>query len=569
MLQYTIRSSNPLTHYLQIEALFNIPDHKGPLDLVIPFWRPGRYEGAAYAKNIRDFSIEDENGNVLPLIKTTTNSWRISSVQKSIVIKYSYFAFQADAGASYVDDDFWLLNPVNFLVYPEKNEQLPCKMHVHFPAGWEVATTLENSGSMFTASNYYDLTDRPLLASHKITTLKYEVDKKPFKICYYGNSPIDFEELLPAFRAFSQSQAEMFGSCPFSQYYFLIVIFPFRFYHGVEHADNTVLVLGIDEGTDSQKFIDDLFGVASHELFHAWNIKKIRPRELLTYNLKSPVIFNSGVIAEGFTTYYGDLFLARSGVWTIDRYLEELNAFLKRHFRNQGRYYASLSTSSENLWLDGYKNGAPYHKVSIYIKGAIVSLMLDLKIRKHSDHKHSLDDVLTWMDGEKSVSGYTLEEIREKAEQLSGTPLVDFFDKYIYGFVNVEEELKNISSEFGLELLKIEPENGLERHFGLLTSFKEDYLIVEMLDRGSPAESVLSLNDQILLINNKKPIEFTNDKIEAAKEVELTVKRLGRLITVNMKKTGDAFLVYHQLVKKPTLSSLQETALNRWIFDKK
>jgi predicted metalloprotease with PDZ domain len=565
MLQYKISSYNPVTHYLQIEFKFRLKG-QGALDLVLPAWRPGRYEGANYVKNIRNLKIEDPSGESIPYQKTSVNTWRLHPKDKPIKVTYSYFAFQPDAGASYIDDELWIINFLSCLIYPDGLELDPCLLEVELPENWQSATTLDVSGNNYYAENYYELTDRPLLAAKKLTHLNYNVQDTPFHLYIYGQAPVDFHDITPSFEAFSKAQLETFKSYPFGQYYFLIVILPFRFYHGVEHADNTVLVLGIDEGGNPQKFVDDLLGVSSHELFHTWNIKKIRPRELLSYNFRDFTLFNTGMIAEGFTTYYGDLFLVRSKVWDINRYLQELNLFLKRHYRNPGRHYASLTASSENLWIDGYKPGAPFHKVSIYVKGAIVAFMLDLKIRLHSNHRNSLDDIMRWMNEEVSNNGYTLDDLQRKAEELTNVDFHEFFQNYAYGTISISEELEYLCTHFGLELTEQRAEDPLERYYGIATSLKNDHLLVEMIDLNSPAEDQLSLGDQIMFINDEKPVEALNEKIEASENLQLKLKRLGRVLQVNVIRTEKDFFSFYQLKRHENSSQEQVRNLEKWLL---
>lgn len=565
MLQYKVSSYNPVSHYLQIQCKFRLKEQES-IDLVLPSWRPGRYEGANYIKNIRDFEIVDSSGKSIPYQKTSVNTWQVSSSAQSITVTYSYFAFQPDAGASYIDDEFWIINFLNCLIYPDGSELDPCTLIVELPDNWESATTLTDSDHNYYAENYYELTDRPLLAAKRLTHLHYNVLDRPFHLYIYGEAPVDMPNLIPSFEAFSKAQLETFKSCPFNQYYFLIVILPFRFYHGVEHADNTVLVLGVDKGANPQVFVDDLLGVSSHELFHTWNIKKIRPKELLPYNFRDFTLFNTGMIAEGFTTYYGDLFLVRSKVWNIERYLQELNRFLKRHYRNPGRHYASLAASSENLWIDGYKPGAPFHKVSIYVKGAIVALMLDMTIRLKSNHHYSLDDLMRWMDEKAFEKGYTLNDLRQKAEELANEDLREFFQSYAYGTTSVTEELKGLTINFGLALTEEKSEDPLERHYGLATSLKDDNLLIDMIEKNSPAEDQLSIGDQILFINDQKPVDITNDNIEASKSIQLKITRLGRVLKVEIERTEREFFSFYQLKRQENSSLQQKVNLEKWLL---
>lgn len=165
--------------------------------------------------------------------------------------------------------------------------------------------------------------------------------------------------------------------------------------------------------------------------------------------------FPTGFVAEGVTTYYGDLFLKKAGVFTTEEYLEELNRILKRHFENNGQATQSLVESSFDLWLDGYVAGVPNRKVSIYQKGALVALILDLEIRQRTYHARSLDDVMRWMweyFGKPAI-GYTLDDYRAAVEEVTGRSQQSYFDECITGNLPLEERLNRALTFVGLELV--------------------------------------------------------------------------------------------------------------------
>ena len=135
----------------------------------------------------------------------------------------------------------------------------------------------------------------------------------------------------------------MFGGFPVADYHFLNQILPYKHYHGVEHTNSTVITLGPAELLMTEGLYKELLGVSSHELFHTWNIKSIRPAELLPYDYTQEKYFRTCYIAEGITTYYGEYLLARSGVRTAEQYFQELNTVLRKHYDDDGRYNLSLS----------------------------------------------------------------------------------------------------------------------------------------------------------------------------------------------------------------------------------
>jgi predicted metalloprotease with PDZ domain len=186
----------------------------------------------------------------------------------------------------------------------------------------------------------------------------------------------------------------------------------------VEHTNSTVIALGPSYGVMNNKGYEDLLGVSSHELFHAWNIKTIRPVEMMPYDYSRENYSRLGYVAEGVTTYYGDVMLLRSGVFTEEQYLKTFNELLEKHFNNFGRLNLSVADSSFDTWLDGYKQGVPGRKASIYTEGALCAFMLDIIIRKNSNNKRSLDDLMRLLYEEfgKKQRGYSEGEYKSAAE---------------------------------------------------------------------------------------------------------------------------------------------------------
>jgi predicted metalloprotease with PDZ domain len=196
----------------------------------------------------------------------------------------------------------------------------------------------------------------------------------------------------------------------------------------------------------------DLLGVSSHELFHAWNICKIRPVEMMPYDFTKENYFPTGFVAEGVTTYYGDLFLMQAGVFTREQYLQELETVLKRHFEQDGKAFQSLVESSFDLWLDGYSQAIPHRRVSIYQKGAVVALILDMTIRLKFNHQKSLETVMKtmWERFGKEEVGYSIEDYQRVCEEVYGASLKGYFKGCIYGNMPLETMVNELLQAFGL-----------------------------------------------------------------------------------------------------------------------
>ncbi|MEM8895029.1 MAG: M61 family peptidase, partial [Bacteroidota bacterium] len=381
-MKYKLSCQNPLSKRLKV--CLSLEKQADTLILNLPKWRPGRYEYGNFAGHI--YSVKARiQGKDITLAKSSTHQWRLEDDwQGPLEIEYEAYANRLDAGGTYVDEDFWLVNPINCILCPEGAEDETFAVELDIPNDFKTSTSLNKKEEHWIAKSFDQLVDSPILVSRRLNRITFEVDKKPFVLAIHGEHEQDEKQLVEDFRKYTRAQSDVLPWEGQEVYEYQLLFFPFRIYHGVEHMNGTTIVLGPANGKD---FYENLLGVSSHELFHYWNIKRIRPKELSPYRFQEKNYIKTGYVAEGFTTYYGDLFLVRGGVFDEQWYLNELNRLLKRHFENYGRHAHSLVSSSQDLWVDGYRNEAPHRKVSIYVKGALVALMLDLNIRKERHRK--------------------------------------------------------------------------------------------------------------------------------------------------------------------------------------
>ena len=459
-MHYLLSSASPASHYITVECRFTTTVTSQTIELQLPAWRPGRYELQHFAKNIQRFEVVDGQGNPLLFRKLTKDRWLVeTSGATEVVARYAYYSNVLNAGSSFVGDDPMLLGPVlyvnfvNLCLYAEGQMEEECTVELAIPDGWTVACGLAKTGpNSLRASDFYELIDCPLIASPNLQRIPYEVQGVAFTVWALGNLKPDQARIIQDFSRFSAAQLALYGEFPERDYHFLTLFLPTAYYHGVEHRNSTMLVLGPND--EGEGLYWDWLGVSSHELFHAWNVIRIRPTELLPYDLTRENYFTTCFVAEGVTTYYGDLMLRRSGVFDDAAYLKELHVLLKRHFEVSGRAVQSLLESSWDLWLDGYERGVPDRKVSVYYKGAIAALILDLHLRRKTGHVRSLDDVmrLMWQRFGKPFTGYALADYRAVTEEVAGESLDWYYATCIAGNAPLESLLNEYLAFVGLAM---------------------------------------------------------------------------------------------------------------------
>lgn len=559
MIRYHISYLIPETQFIQIEAQF---PSKGlnEIDIKIPAWRPGRYQVQNFAKRIKGFKVLNEKGDLLRFKKTSKSSWQVESNNvDQITVCYEYHAAIMDAGNSWLDDEQLYLNFINCIVYTDQMINEPFEVRFDLPDDYQIACGLDQPEKHTLVSpSFYQLVDSPMFASASLRHIQFKNSGIDFHIWIQGDLDISDGQLIDDFGRYTSKQIEVMEGFPCQEYHYLFQVLPYKHYHGVEHWNSTVITLGPHERLESREGYLDLLGVSSHELFHTWNVIRLRPKEMTPYRFEGENYHTTGFITEGITTYYGDLFLARSGTISFNEYMDELNKLLKRHYENEGRKNYSLAESSYDLWLDGYEKGIPGRKVSIYNEGALAALILDLSIRLKWKNKKSLDDIirLMWNRHGKDLSGYTNEDYQKAAEEVYEGSLDNYFEQIICGTHSYEEYLENLFNEFGLTFFNCPPTNKEE----LLYGFKlQDNKVLDIATDG-PAEGKLMLGDII----EKESLEKVKENIPSESVLTLDIMRHGRKLVFKLKSSPlEHFSIYQ--VKHRESNSLQKGWLEKCI----
>lgn len=567
-MNYQISFTDRHKHIVEITMLLEKID-KPKVILQLPAWRPGRYELANFGKNLFQVSCQNLKGTKLSCQKISKETWEVNSEgETSLVIKYKYYCAQMDAGGSWVDRDLIYLNFINCLLYDTSRLEEKCKVEIEIPSEYKVACGLPVVLGNLYARSFYELIDSPLIASENLKYDNYSIADSNFHIWFHGDLNPDFGKIKDDFYAFTLEQVNSMGGFPEKNYHFLFHILPYRFHHGVEHSKSTVITLGPSEKFNEPAYYHNFLSVSSHELFHAWNICKIRPAEMLPYNLTKENYFRTGFVAEGFTTYYGDLFLVRSCVFHQDEFFEEINQTFKRHFENWGRINYSLADSSFDLWTDGYAAGTPNRKVSIYVKGCVIALMLDLTIITVTNGEKSLDDVLRelWNNFGKPGKGYTEEDIESICTEVGNTSFKEFFNKYIYGTESEVSALSKCLEAVGCELYIQKSEIKAESVYGFRTRDENGKTVVDLIEPESPADYALSKDDLIISVNGIKVANNFNQLLRDFEDsIRLEIKGLFGKSLVELHANGKNYLNQYKIRKINQATENQKALFKKWI----
>ncbi|MDO4696194.1 MAG: M61 family peptidase [Neisseria sp.] len=459
MLHYSL-TLLPEKHLWQIRFTFDNP-HARIQTFSLPNWVPGSYMIRDFSRHIVNISAEC-NGRAEPLLQTAKNRWQTAAAAGTWTVSYTVYAFDLSVRASYLDTQRGFFDGSCLFLKLEGSEHLPHRLTIeNLPQTWQCATTLPRCGqnTEFQTASYAELTDHPVELG-RIETLHFTARGIPHRIALSGNyADFDRERLVSDAQRICETALTMFPEpAPFEEYLFLLYLGD-NIYGGLEHISSTALhadrnclpqsgMGGADEA------YTQLLGLISHEYFHAWNVKSIKPAVFQPYRSDNESYTEQLWAFEGITSYYDDLILVRSGVITPEAYLNLLARNITRVQQGKGRLQQTLAESSFAAWHKYYKQdeNSPNAIVSYYQKGALAALCLDLLIRKRSGGTHSLDGVMRQLYRDWLDTGLGIEEKQwqVRCREITGLDLSDFFQTALYSTEDLP--LADCLAEFGIEL---------------------------------------------------------------------------------------------------------------------
>ena len=563
-LHYSVKLLNPHAHTFQVTLTIKNPNIDGQL-LSLPAWIPGSYMIRDFAKNITTIKAYSNNKSI-QLTKIDKSTWQAASTKAELTLEYEVYAWDLSVRSAHFDMSHAFFNGTSLFLMPHGFENEASTVNIKKPTGtkyssWKITTSLNckkidslGFGS-YQADNYDDLIDHPVeIGTH--TEFDFSVENTTHKMAFTGIHRADEKRLKQDLTKICQAHCTMFGELPELREYVFLTMVTGDGYGGLEHRSSTSLMCSRDdlpletEPKEPNEKYRNFLGLCSHEYFHTWNIKRIKPDGFMPYNLTSETYTRQLWAFEGITSYYDELALVRSGVISLDSYLELIGQTITRVLRGKGRFNQSIAESSFDAWTKFYKQdeSAPNNIVSYYAKGALLALCLDLTIRKNTDNEKSLDDVMRylWINFGKKSIGLPEGKIENIVSEVSGFDLNAFFKKYLYG---VEElPLEELLSDFGISYnlrptISVDDKGGKElksdqnQHVSIGARLATDNLgakITQVFSNESAEQAGLSAGDIIIAINNlqitKSNIDSTIQSYAVGQEVSIHAFRRDELI---------------------------------------
>ncbi|MGE5326262.1 MAG: M61 family metallopeptidase [Deltaproteobacteria bacterium] len=451
-LRYHLILSRPASHLVEVEI--SADGLTAPqVDFVMPAWSPGRYAIYNFAKNVQEFEARDASGHPLDFEKTDKQTWRVSAPDAGgqVRVRYKVFANDLNGSFSQFDTSHANLNGASIFMYVDGHKPDPITLQVDAPEGWKIYSgySLSPEDKTFQAPNYDRLIDTPLEVTPHASVATFTNAGKTFRIVVHASGPDGPVpgSLESSVERIVRAEMAMMPAPDFDNYTFLFHFAPeIRMGDGMEHLNSTqIIISGLPREADA---FNEALEDASHEFFHVWNVKRLRPAGLGPFDYTKEVYSRSLWVAEGLTTYYSYVFLLRAGLWTQQQFLDRLAGEIRDLETEPGRKLMSAESSSFNAW---FYDRAPQMQetnfanatISYYNKGALLGMLLDLEIRSQTAGEKSLDDVMRalypkFYDAPAAsyyLPGRAYEEsdVLEALNSVSGSDFARFFKNYVRG----------------------------------------------------------------------------------------------------------------------------------------
>lgn len=565
MLHYQIEFDDYRQHLIHVSLRF-LADPTQVLWL--PSWIPGSYLIREFAKHIESVRAFDEDGRQLDIEKISKNQWRLFNTDHELItVEYDVYAYDLSVRGAYVDQTRLYVNPACVCLALQGQEHKTTELEVFLPpelTHFQLATGLKHKSLVkgrytLYAQDYMQLIDSPLELAEQ-TRFSFSAQGIEHEFVVSGQHQMNAERMQQDIEKICATEIALFGSAPFDHYVFMTMATQ-NSYGGLEHPNSTSLLTPRDdlpkqnEAAEPSIAYQRFLGLCSHEYFHAWLVKFIRPENFVNYELKQESYTSLLWIFEGITSYYDDLILYRSGVISQTSYLTLLKAQIDRYLQNPGRFIQSVAESSFDAWIKFYRPDENSNQAgtSYYNKGALVALCLDLGLRSHGS---SLDDLLRLLY-RRAQQGIQVNErtMYELCKELTGQ---DWSDRLNFLINHTDElPLEQVLPEFGLSY-QLKQDKALA--LGLKLQQKPDGVhVVQARREGVAAQAGISALDVIVAIDGLKATEAM--MLEVAKQgkaCQVHVFRRDELLSFEFKSD-------ETVLPEVELKVLDQEKLSAWL----
>lgn len=576
---YTVSMTKPNTHYFEVK-IETASKGRGRLKFIMPVWTPGSYLIREFSRNVLDFVARDEkSGKELESHKDSKYAWVVETGGAAEVeASYRVYAHELTVDTSYLDDLHGVINGASVFMYIEGLEEDPILLSVMPFEGWKVVSTgLEQAETgpqgerVYRARNFDILVDSPIEIGNQ-EIYGFEVGSVRHEVSISGLDGGLHDRLVGDIKKIVEHTVPIVGEIPYQRYVF-ILNFTDDVSGGLEHLNSTHCMLPRLRLQPEEEYRKAL-SLFSHEFFHAWNVKRMRPVGLGPFDYRTEAYTKSLWVAEGITSYYDNLILRRASIFSAAEYLDELCSDINTLTSLPGPLNESAEEASFDTWIKYYRQdeNSPNVVSSYYSQGAVIGWAIDMQIRKLTGSSRTLDDVMrkVYRESYKQGRGFTEEEFESACSAVAGQDLLEIFEGRVHG-----RRLVDFGKYFayaGLELAPKAKDSAAEKGFlGVKVRSDSGKAIVSTRLFGSPAEDAgLSAGDEILGANGMRldattlPYFISTSKPGAP--VTLTLARKGLLQEV--KCSLGSYPVFEYRAKKSEVATqAQKELYSKWLLE--
>ncbi|MCC6414897.1 MAG: M61 family metallopeptidase [Opitutaceae bacterium] len=575
---YTLRFPDALHHYVEVEVSFPT-DGQEQLEIFMPVWTPGSYLVREYARNIDRITAATPDGESLTIIKTSKNHWVIAAAgHDRVQVTYRLYGWEPNVRSNVIEGDFAMINGAPTYLTVTKNYQRPYTVRVELPEGWRGCYTPLDAGPephTYTAPDFDTLIDSPILAGSPQVDSFVTHGATHYLVTIGGEGRWDNPRAARNLELVVNAQIDFWGALPDTKpFYVFNLLFGSR--GGLEHKQSFVITA--DGGLSSTRSgITSWLSLVSHEYFHLWNGKRLRPVELGPFDYEHEAYTKTLWVVEGITSYYQHLMLHRAGYYSRTDLLNALSGSIAGIERTPGRLIQSLSDASFDTWIKSYRpdENSANTRISYYSAGSVAALLLDAEIRRLSVGAKSLDDVMRTAYARYSGDhGYTEAEFIALTSEVTGADLAPWFTRIIQSPGSFDYQ--PMLDWFGLQFTeaakpddsllpnKLEPPDppagwlGADLNGNLVTAVRSD----------TPAYAAgLYAGDEIVAIDG---FRTPNDPATQLRFhppgdcVDLLVSRRGKMLTLEAR-LGEAPRDTWKLMIRPNATPEQKSRLEAWL----
>jgi predicted metalloprotease with PDZ domain len=562
--RYTVSLADPDRHLVRVELA--LPPGPPSHELQLPVWN-ALYQVRDFVQYMNWIRAEDASGHALQLTQLNKSRWQVTGSERGARIEYEMFSDTPGPYGAQLNSHHAFFNLAEILLYADDARAAPVQVEFQrIPANWKIATPLRPDGAAYAAANYDQLVDSPVEIG-KFTESDFNGRCGKYRVAFDGeNATSILEKIIPPIERIVAGATQWMNDCPFQDYLFI--------YHvsdwadgGMEHAFGTAINLPtVDFGKDLGRFI----AITTHEFFHLWDVKRIRPQSLEPIDYTKENYTPALWFSEGVDTTAAEQIELRAGLLDERHFLDQLGQQITELENRPAHLTQSVEQSSLDAWLEKYpRYGLPERSISYYNKGELLGVLLDLAMRDASQDHASLRELFRWMNDQYAKQGKFFadsEAVRQAAESLSHADLRDFFRQHVGGAGEILWD--NFFASVGLRVNRLQAVFA-DAGFEAVQKFDQPPIVVQVQARSEAERAGLKLQDEILQINGQQPgrnFEAQIAGFASGSNLTLLVRREGAQHRLQWK-LGSREQTIFQLMDLPQVTAQQKGRRAAWLFD--